>query len=384
MASSDRAGRASVVALWIIAVVALLFFLRSAASLLIPIVLGMLISYMLEPIVAFLTRHHVPRLVGASATLLTLLGLAGYGVYTLRDDAAKALEALPEAARRAREMVSSGRDSDPAASVREAAGVLSGSETGGTVGGTGASTRAAEGGKGSAGGQGNVAAQGSGQGGGSMVPGAGSLVQRGVGSLFALAGHLMVIVFLVFFLLLAGDHFRKRLVEIAGPDAEGRRRMATILADINSQIERFLVVRLITAIVVAVLTWLVLAWMDVPQAAVWGILAGVFNSIPYFGPVIVSGGLLIVGLVQGGGLTQALQMSGAALVITSLEGWLLTPPLMGKAERMSALAVFLGLLLWTWVWGAWGTILAVPMLVMVKAVADHTPSLKPLGRLLAP
>jgi predicted PurR-regulated permease PerM len=51
---------------------------------------------------------------------------------------------------------------------------------------------------------------------------------------------------------------------------------------------------------------------------------------------------------------------------------------------MSALAVFLGLLLWTWVWGAWGTVLAVPMLVVIKSVSDHVPPLKPLGSLMAP
>lgn len=83
------------------------------------------------------------------------------------------------------------------------------------------------------------------------------------------------------------------------------------------------------------------------HAAVWGILAGVINSIPYFGPVIVSGGLLVVGLVQGGELAQALLMSGVALLITSLEGWLLTPLLLGKVENMSALTVFIGLMLWT-------------------------------------
>lgn len=83
-------------------------------------------------------------------------------------------------------------------------------------------------------------------------------------------------------------------------------------------------------------------------------------------------------------MTQALQMSGAALVITSREGWLLTPALMGKAERMSSLAVFLGLLLWTWVWGGWGTLLAVPMLVVIKSVADHVDPLKPVGQLMAP
>jgi len=121
----------------------------------------------------------------------------------------------------------------------------------------------------------------------------------------------------------------------------------------------------------------------VQHAAVWGILAGVFNSIPYFGPVIVSGGLLVVGLVQGGELAQALLLSGVALLITSLEGWLLTPLLLGKVENMSALTVFIGLMLWTRLWGAWGTILAVPTLVILKSTADHVPGLARVGRLMA-
>jgi predicted PurR-regulated permease PerM len=189
---------------------------------------------------------------------------------------------------------------------------------------------------------------------------------------------------LIYFLLISGHRVKNRLVEIAGSDSERRRMTVTIINDINAQIQRYLLVLLITAVIVGASTWGVLAWIGVQHAAMWGILAGIFNSIPYFGPVIVSGGLFIVGTMQNGGITQALQMSGAAIVITSLEGWLLTPPLMGKAERMSALAVFLGLLLWTWVWGAWGTILAVPMLVVIKSVADHVDTLKPLGRLMAP
>ena len=202
--------------------------------------------------------------------------------------------------------------------------------------------------------------------------------------MFSLAGHLIVIFFLVYFLLISGQHVRNRVIEIAGPDPERRRIASTIIDDINAQIQRYLLVLLVTASVVGVTTWAVLAWMGVQQASTWGILAGVFNSIPYFGPVIVSGGLFVVGMVQGGGIAQALQMSGVAIVITSLEGWLLTPALMGKAERMSALAVFLGVLLWTWIWGAWGTVLAVPMLVIVKSVADHVEPLRPVGRLMAP
>jgi predicted PurR-regulated permease PerM len=169
-----------------------------------------------------------------------------------------------------------------------------------------------------------------------------------------------------------------------GPDVDDRRTTAAIIDEINGHIQRYLLVLVFTAAVVGVSTWLALAWIGAEHAAMWGVLAGVFNSIPYFGPVVVSGGLFAVGLVHGGGITQALQMSGAAIVITSLEGWLLTPSLMGKVERMSALAVFIGLLLWTWLWGVWGTVLAVPMLVIVKSIADHVRSLRPVARLMAP
>jgi predicted PurR-regulated permease PerM len=215
-------------------------------------------------------------------------------------------------------------------------------------------------------------------------PATGGWMQRAVGSLVALAGYLTVVVFLIYFLLLSGSHFRRRIIEIAGPRLERRRITATIIDDINTQIQRFLLVRLVTSAIVALATWAVLAWMAVPQSAVWGILAGVVNSIPYFGPILVSGGLLVVGLTQSGDLLRAVEMSGAALVITSLEGWLLTPTLLGRTEHMHAVVVFLGLLVWTWIWGAWGTILAVPMLVFLKAIADHVDELKPVSRLMAP
>lgn len=211
-----------------------------------------------------------------------------------------------------------------------------------------------------------------------------SLVEKTVSGVPAFAGHVVVVVFLVFFLLLAGDHVKDRLVEVMGPDADDRRTTAAIVNDVNAQIQRYLVVLLLTAVIVGVATWLALLWIGTKHAALWGLLAGIFNSIPYFGPVVVSGGLFVVGIVQGGGATQGLQMATAALVITSIEGWLITPPLMGKVERMSALAVFIGVLLWTWVWGPWGTILAVPMLVIVKATADHIERLRPLSRLMAP
>jgi predicted PurR-regulated permease PerM len=358
--TNARAFPASGPAVWLIAILVAVFFLRASRQLLIPIVLGVLISYALEPLVAWLERRRLPRVAGASLVLAVLLGVAGWGAYTLRDDALEATEALPSIARRAREMVSSRSGSGPAANVRAATEELSGQPQGG--------------------GSASPSPPSAGDGQSAL----GQIVQRVVPSVLALAGHITVVVFLVFFLLLSGGHFKRRLVEIAGPRLERRRITAEIIDDINAQIGRFLLVRLATAAVVALATWLVLQWMGVQQAAVWGILAGVFNSIPYFGPVIVSGGLFFVGLVQFGDAAQAIKISGAALLVTTLEGWLLTPPLLGKAERMHVLVVFLGVLVWSWIWGAWGTILAVPMLVVIKAVCDHVEALKPVGRLLSP
>jgi predicted PurR-regulated permease PerM len=359
MAEQRRATSGIAIALWIVAAVAVLFFLRTAKSLLIPIALAFLTSYALEPVVVWLERHRLPRVAGATIVMLTILGATAGAVYGLRDDAVQLVQAVPKAAERARQMVQSqlGSAADAIQKPTKGAGTSGSSSS-------------------QSGGEGEGLSGTTGQ--------AGSLLQRAVSGVFALAGHVVVIFFLVFFLLLAGHHIRNRVVEIAGPDPERRRTTATIVDDITEQIQRYLLVLLFTGAVVGVATWLVLAWMGVEHAAMWGVLAGVFNSIPYFGPVIISGGLFIVGIVQGGGVTQALQMAGAAIAITSLEGWLLAPPLMGKAERMSALAVFLGLLLWTWIWGGWGTVLAVPMLVIIKSVADHVEPLKPIGRLLAP
>jgi predicted PurR-regulated permease PerM len=199
----------------------------------------------------------------------------------------------------------------------------------------------------------------------------------------AAAGQMTIVVFLTYFLLISGHHFKRRFVELAGPRLERRRVTITVLDDITDQIQRFLLVQVFTASIVATATWIALRWVGLEQAAVWAILAGAFNSIPYFGPVIVSGGLFGVAFLQFGQPLIALEVALLALAITSIEGWVLLPLLMGRAERMHVVVVFVGVLVWTWIWGPWGTVLAVPMMAAIKSVADHVAPLKPVSRLLA-
>src|SRR5687767_9824623 len=306
-------------------------FLRTAYELLIPVVIAVLFSYAIEPVVARLERAGLHRLLGAGGVVGLLVGAACWALYAARHQLKDAMTALPQAAQRVADWLGTPGAADQ---IQEAA----------------------------------------------RSP---QLIERGVGWILSGAGHVTVVVFLLYFLLISSDHFKRRFLQLAGSHLERRRVTARVLSDINRQIQRFLLVTAFTCVVVGVATWAMLAMMNIRQAVVWGALAGVFNSIPYFGPVIISGGLLVVGLLQLGEPMAALKISAASLAITSLEGWVLTPVLMGKVERMHVLVVFLGVLLWTWLWGAWGTVLAVPMLVVFKAICDHVEPLEPIGRLLA-
>lgn len=336
MTTQDRRLSSATIAIWILAVVATIWFLREARDLLIPIALGVLISYALEPIVSRLERRGVKRLPGAGLVMLAIFAASVAAGYAFRDDAVDVMREAPRAMERLRETVVS----------------QIGIDAGTTGVATGTPANASE------------------------APNLRALASLGV--------QVVVVFFLIFFLLISTPRLRERLLEFASSNAEQRRTAGEVFDEINTQIQRYLLVLLMTALMVGALTWAVLAWQNVEHAAMWGILAGVFNSIPYFGPVIVCGGLFVVGLMQGGGMSQALQISGAALLITSLEGWLVTPALMGKAEKMSVLAVFIGLVVWIWLWGEWGTILAVPMLAVIKSVCDHVGGLKRFGRLMAP
>jgi predicted PurR-regulated permease PerM len=352
-------------ALTVLAVIAVVLLLQYAQSMIIPIVLGVLISYALDPIVSWLERIHVPRPLGAAVLLVTLVGAGGTLLYGLRFEATAIVDELPQAAKRLRQLIETDRPKTANAiqQVQKAASELE----------KAASSAA-------------------------TPPPAPSGVQRvqvepppfditsyllwGSVGLAAAVGQLVLILFLVYFLLASGDLYRRKLVKIAGPSFAKKKITVQILSEIDRQIEMFLLVQVFTSTLVAIATWLAFRWIGVEQAAVWGIVAGVFNSIPYFGPVLVTGGTALVGFLQFGSIRMAILVSGVALVITSLEGLLLTPWLTSRAARMNAVAIFVGLLFWGWVWNIWGMLLAVPMLMVLKSVCDHVEELKSVGELL--
>ena len=123
--------------------------------------------------------------------------------------------------------------------------------------------------------------------------------------------------------------------------------------------------------------------MGVHQPAVWGLAAGILNTIPYFGPIVVMAASALVVMMQFDSVPMMLLVAGVSVAITSVEGFLLTPWLMSRAGRMNAVAVFVSLLFWGWMWGLWGVLLATPILMAVKTVAEHIEEFQPIAEVLA-
>ena len=347
-------------AIVVVALGVTIFLLRYMSELLAPVAFGLLLFYALDPAVDWLERIRVPRWIGAAAMLgLTLATILG-GAYSLQDEAMTVINELPSGARRITALLERRPREAPGAleKVQQAAEELAkGDAPKPQPGVTRVQIEEAP------------------------MTATGMLWSGSAGALSAINQAVMIF-FLTYFALLSDKMFRRKFVELAGPTLTKKKITLEIIDDISSQIGRFLLVQIFTSVVVGFVTWGALAALGVRQAALWGLLAGVFNSIPYYGPLIVSGGLAIIAFLQFGTVYMMAVVAGTALLITSLEGWLLTPMLMGKVASMNRVAVFVGLLFWSWAWGVWGMLLAVPMMMSIKVFCDHMDDLKPVGRFL--
>jgi predicted PurR-regulated permease PerM len=196
-------------------------------------------------------------------------------------------------------------------------------------------------------------------------------------------GSCCSVLFLAYFLLATGDLYRRKLVKIVGPSLTKKKITVQILQEIDRQIESFLMVQVFTSTVVGVATWLAFRWLGLEQAGVWGLLAGVFNSIPYVGPVIVSGGTAIIAFLQFGTIEMTLTTAGAAFAITSAEGFPAHPVAhKPRSEDERRRGIRRTALLGDGCGASGGMLLAVPLLMVVKAICDHVEDFKGVGELL--
>jgi predicted PurR-regulated permease PerM len=355
------------VALGVLMVLAVLGVLRWASGFFIPLMLGLVFTYALSPIVDWLQRMKVPRAVSAGVLILGILGGAGAAVYSLSDDANDLIASLPDAARKVRDVMHrSPKKQDTALeTVQKAAAELQ---------------KAAE----EAGPQGAAASRGV----------ARVVVEKprfdlrdhlwtGTLGLANVAGQTVIVTFLTYFLLVSGNTFRRKLVKIAGPGLAEKKLTVQALDEINAQMQRYLLVQLAASVAVGLATGISFAVIGLKHAAVWGVAAGVLNLVPYIGSFAVTAAAALVAFLQfNGDVNMALVVAGSSLLINTVEGNLLVPWATSRASSMNPVAVFVGVLAWGWLWGVWGLLLGIPILMAVKAVCDRVDHLKPIGELL--
>ena len=337
-----------------------ILLLQFMQPVLIPLVLGALLFYALDPAVDWLERVHVPRAIGAALMLIVVLSACGALAYSLQGQALTVIDELPAGARK---LAASLRKTpvvapDAIEKVQQAADALQAAEKPtppkpGVL---------------------RVQVQEEGF-------RASSLLWSGSMNLLSAANQVVMVVLLTYFMLLSDQLFKRKLLDIVGPLSQ-KRVTLHVLDDIATQIERFIKIQILSSACVALVTWGALWAVGLEQAALWGLAAGIFNSIPYYGPLLVTAGLSIVGYLQFDTIGMAATVAGISLLITTLEGYLLTPLLVGRASSMNQVAVFAGLLFWSWLWGVWGILLAVPMMMVVKVVCDRVEPLQPVGHLL--
>ena len=350
----------------ILAAFAGLFILHWAKAVFIPIMLGLVFSYALSPLVNWMELKRVPRWLGAAVLLLSILGAAGVTSYALTDEAVKLVESLPAAAQKFRQTLKSRSDNSSSTleTVQKAAAQI---EQAAQEGGPPPAANS----KGAI----RVVVE-------SSRFNIKDYLWTGTLGLVAVIGQFTVVIFLTYFLMVSGNTFRRKLIKLAGSSLSSKKITLQALDEITGQIQRYLQVQLFTSALVGVLTWLALRAVGLENAAVWGIAAGVLNLVPYVGSLITAVASASVGFLQFGSLNMALLVGGISLFIHTIIGNLLTPWLTSRASRMNPVAVFVGLLAWGWLWGVWGLLLGIPILMIVKAVCDRVDELKPVGEFL--
>ena len=195
-----------------------------------------------------------------------------------------------------------------------------------------------------------------------------------------LAGVLVVCVVL-YFLLASGDMFLTKVIRVL-PKLEDKKRAVQIARETEDQISAYLGATTVINIVFGAVVALAMQLLGMPSPLLWGVVAGLTNFIPYLGGIACTLILFIVPLLQSDSIGRAFMVSGVFFLINTLEGNFLTPMILGRKLNLNPVVIFIGVLMWGWLWGIPGTLLAVPIMATIKIVCDRIEKLVPLGEFL--
>ena len=334
----------------VVAVLLVFYTLFFAASLLVPIAAAVLLSMLLAPAVQLLERLHVPRLLASAIVVLSVAGLLGVGITALAGPAktwmtrtAQSLQKLEQSYR---------ATTKPVEDIKKATDQLQKSTQG-------AADPAVQ--------EVRVAA-----------PALGDLLlsatPRAIGAILSTT-------ILVYFLLVAGDVFLRKLVLVI-PTFRDKKRAVDIARQIETDISFYLLNFTLVNVGLGVAIAIVTALLGLPNPLLWGVLVAVLNFVPYVGAITSMGMLAMVGLQTFDSVPLALAAPGILAGLVAITAEVVTPYVLGRRLLLNPVAIFIAIMLWGWLWGIVGVLLAVPLLASFKIICERVERLHPIAEFL--
>jgi predicted PurR-regulated permease PerM len=331
--------------LGILCLIAVLACLYVAQDIVVPVVLALVLKLLLQPLVSLLERLHVPRPAGALVALAVLLSVfVGLGML-LSSPAAQWVSQLPQTWPQLQQQFAF--ILDPVEHVQrtfDQMGIRLGRPT-------------------------------------SVLSNPLGMATAVLGGTGTVAAHLLETLLVLFYLLVFGETFLRRFVEVLPRFADKREAV-----EITLRVERDLSAYLLTITVINTAVGCATAgvmWLcDVPAPVLWGVVAFCLNFVPILGPFCGIVLFLAVGLISNGPAWAALLPAALYFGIHVMEGEIITPMLLANRFTINPVAVILSLIFWYWMWGVPGAILAVPMLAIIKIVCDRLRPFRAFGHLL--
>jgi predicted PurR-regulated permease PerM len=208
------------------------------------------------------------------------------------------------------------------------------------------------------------------------------LLRNALDTAWRLAGGGLVMVIALYLMLLTGHGLLWRCIAWL-PDLNDQRRFTQVVATVQKGMARYMTAIASINLCLGTLVGVSLYCLGMPNPALWGAMAAVVNFVPYLGSLVGILTVAAVALVTFPNGSDALYPPAAYLVLTGLEGQLITPIVLGRTFRIDPLLIFVWLLFWVWMWGVAGAIVAAPLLTLIKLLCELSPTLGPVARFLA-
>jgi predicted PurR-regulated permease PerM len=324
-----------------------------AAAIVLPILLAFVLNLVFRPVLRLLLRARLPQPLAALIIVLSLVALFVVVAELLSGPISNWIGRLPETLPRIEQRLSF--LSRPIKSVQGAIDHIENLAAGGSAAGKQAVPQAA------------------GQG--------GALVQKVLTQVWIVADAAFTTVVALFFILISGETFLRRLVELM-PRFQDKRQVVDISQEIETDLSVYLGTITMMNAAVGVATGAVAAFCGLGDPLLWGILAFLLNYVPIIGPTTGVIMFFAAGIVTLDPLWLAFVPAGLYLLIHVAEGETITPMLLAHRFTVNPVLIMIGVFFWYWMWGAVGAILATPLLAITKIICDRIEPLQPVGHFI--